>query len=172
VPERLLAGALVVHNRAMEEVRYYYDRKKFLPDILAMVIGICCGVIPIIFPMGNDATTHLMGRLTWLGLVLLGFWSLWRDSYAFFLKKPAIILTSEGIADNSLRESPGFVPWEHLSSEAHRFGKFLVLELLTKSHDKQENPSVPLAKLDRNPEEIEAQVRKFLKSAHDAQPPG
>jgi hypothetical protein len=185
-PERLLAGVPVVHNRAMEEVRYYYHREKLLflsilpPALLAH--GIYMVLNPQTYSHKGPGHAVAMGIMSIMFALCFGLWI----SFRLLSTKPAIIIGPEGITDGTVWNALGFVPWTNVISVTQKHKGWVEIfvlpdnrlypttlwKTLMKMAIGSELIRVPVGLITGPGESFTAVLRTYMESARDTQPPG
>lgn len=168
----LCSVTLMVYNRAMEEVRYEFNLWICLPELSLCILQAIIGLGILFLPSSGAGGGYNLESILGSILLVLGLYGLRSASHPFLLKKPAVILTKQGIEDNSRMDSPGFVPWQSLKPGVRWHGTNLVLDFEQESPEMQEVPYIQVRKLAHKGSDLETQVRAFMTAAHTAQPPG
>jgi hypothetical protein len=170
----------------MEEVRFYFDRnraKRFLIGAGPLLIfGVCLKL----FSRSNPSFLLGQGSIVGSALFFLGLGLIFHNHHQFRTKRPALFLSAEGIFDNTWRNGKGLVPWSRVASIKSLGKSSISVNLLPTdsprepriwdsyyvSVPKQESFDIDCRALGVSKPDLEAQLRAFLKSAPDAEPPG
>ncbi len=177
---------LVVHNRAMEEVRYYFDRNRAKRFLIGAGPLFIFGISLKVFARSNPSFLFGQGSIVGSALFFLGLGLIFHNHHQFRTKQPALFLSAEGIFDNTWGNGKGLVPWSRVASIKSLGKSSISVNLLPTdsprepriwdsyyvSVPKQESFEIDCRDLGVSKPELEAQLQAFMKAVHDPQPTG
>jgi hypothetical protein len=170
----------------MEEVRFYLNQKLYFRFVLLGVVLALLGLTLVIYHMLAPEILTEVRHFVASTLLLSGIGVIFMFGKLALRKEPVVVLSNEGILCWVTSENSLFAPWlDVLSLKKGKFGlTYLEIKQDRRPELKKLFPLVveneqgcttfplPMKTLTVSATEFEAQLRAYMKSAQDAQPPG